>query len=96
MLSHEKIRKIFDKVDRELEEEREKRAEERRRELKDMGIEPIKTPKERIDHPNTIEESTATFFWVVSLIVGALFKDAWMIWIFSTIIWYKFITRHDK
>lgn len=94
-ISHEEIREIFDEVDKKFAERDKKRAEERCRELERLGITPISAPKKHFDHPNTMENSTATFFWIVSLAIGAIFKSAWAIWIVSTVIWWKFITRHN-
>lgn len=45
------------------------------------------------DHPNTMENSSATLLWIVVMIVGAIFNGAWMIWILATIIWLRFINR---
>ena len=58
---------------------------------------PIPEPKkERCDSPYTMEDSTATFLWIVVMVVGSIFKGNWVIWIISTIVWRKFITRHDR
>ena len=48
------------------------------------------------DHPNTMENSTATFLWVVVMVVSILFKGGWILCVLETIIWWKFITRHNK
>ena len=67
--------------------------------LKEQGLEPwdsSQTPEEYYDHPNTMENSTATILWIVVMIVGAIFKGNFAIWIIATIIWWKFITRHKK
>ena len=45
------------------------------------------------DHPDTMENSTATVLWIVVMLVGAIFKDRWLIWIFATIVWLCFINR---
>lgn len=98
MPSYEEIRKIFDEVDKKFEEREKQLEEERRKEIESKGMIYIngQTPnKKHYDHPNTMENSTATFFWIASLVVGALFKGAWAIWVVSTIIWLKFITRHN-
>ena len=99
MPSYEEMHKIFDEVNKEFKERDKKRDEERHKKVELMGLTYINgntSYKKHYDHPNTMENSTATFFWIVSLVVGAIFKGAWMIWIVSTIIWWKFITRHDK
>ena len=48
------------------------------------------------DHPNTMENSTATVLYFVVMAVGAIFNDRWLIWIVATIMYLKFITRHEK
>ena len=48
------------------------------------------------DHPSTMENGTATFFWIVAMIVGAIFQDRLIIWIVATALWLRFITRHSK
>lgn len=47
------------------------------------------------DHPSTIENGTATFFWIIIMIVSMLFDGGWILCILETIIWAKFITRHN-
>ena len=82
------------------EAEERKRAEEaaRLRELKRQREENL--PHDQrfhgwCEHPNTIENSTATFFWIVAMGVSILFKGGWILCILETVIWFKFITRHD-
>lgn len=81
-------------------EERNKRLDElRRKELEDKGLKPFdesQVPKKHCDHPNTMENSTATVVWLVVMLVGSIFKGNWVIWIIATVVWAKFITRHDK
>ena len=48
------------------------------------------------DHPNTMEDSTATLLWVASLALGIIFDARLIIWIICTVVWFKFITRHHK
>ena len=47
------------------------------------------------DSPYTMENSTATFLYIVVMVVGTLFKDRWLIYIVATIIYLSFITRHS-
>jgi hypothetical protein len=78
--------------------EREKELDEiTRKEWEKKGIkpmEPCKPPPKRCDHPNTMEDSTATVLWIVVMIVGSIFKGNWAIWIIATVAWAKFITRY--
>ena len=48
------------------------------------------------DHPNTMEDSTATLLYIIVMTGGTIFKARWLIWIVTTIIYFKFITRHKK
>ena len=73
--------------------------------LRKQGIEPtfdedgnslIPPEKEMWDHPNTMENSTATILWIVVMLIGSIFKGNWVIWIIATVVWAKFITRHDS
>lgn len=99
MLSYEDQRKIFDEVEKKSKEKEERREQERLKELADKGIvppDPNSYPKKYCDHPNTIENSTATFFYIVVMLVGSIFKGNWVIWIIATVVWAKFITRHNK
>ena len=71
----------------------------RREEWEKKGIKPIgvgKIPEKRCDHPNTMEDSTATVVWIIVMLVGSIFKGNWVIWIVATIIWWKFITRYKN
>ena len=61
------------------------------------------TPKEEpenfygdCDHPNTMENSTATIFYIITMIGGTIFNDRWIIWIVASIIYFSFIFRHKK
>lgn len=46
------------------------------------------------DSPGTMGNGAATFFWVVAMVISALFKHGWALCILETIVWWKFITRH--
>lgn len=97
MLSYEEIRKIFDEVDNEFEKEKDDREQERLKELEAKGIKPFdvnQVPPQRCDSPYTMEDSTATFLWLVVMVVGSIFKGNWIIWVMATVIWRKFVTRY--
>ena len=76
--------------------------EARRKELKKQGIiiDSSVNKQKNIygdcDHPDTIENGTAIIFYIVAMLIGAIFKDRWIIWIVATGIYLKFITRHTK
>lgn len=74
-------------------------------ELRAKGLEPlfdedgnptIPPKKETFDHPNTMENSSATVLWIVVMVVGSIFKARWLLWIIATVIWVRFITRHHR
>lgn len=95
----EEMRKYREKYEKEHEEFKQYLDELRQKELEEKGITPIdvnQVPEKHCDHPNTMENSTATILWLIVMGVGALFNDAWIIWIIATVIWLKFITRHKK
>ena len=46
------------------------------------------------DHPSTMENSTATFLYIIIMIVGAIFVDRLLIWVAASIIYFRFINRH--
>jgi hypothetical protein len=48
------------------------------------------------DHPNTMENGQATIFYILVMLGGLIFNDRWLIWAVATIIYLKFITRHDR
>ena len=51
-------------------------------------------PFANCDHPNSLENNEATIIWVVVMVIASIFTGGWVIWIISTIIWRKYITRH--
>lgn len=63
-------------------EEKERENEEK---LRDLYI--------NSDHPDTMENGTATFLWIVVMAVGTIFNGRLIIWIVATIIWLRFINR---
>lgn len=48
------------------------------------------------DHPNTMEDSTATFIYVIVMVGAIIFNERWLIWVIATIMYWEFITRHKK
>ena len=99
MLSYEERSKIIQDVKKQHEAEERRRVESHLAECRKNGIfppDPKTYPEPRCDHPNTMENSTATILWIVVMLVGSIFNDRWIIWIVATIIWLKFITRYKK
>ena len=101
MPTYEEMNEWRKKYKKEREEFEKKLEEIRRKEWEKKGIKPMEVDKSKIvpprcDHPNTMEDSTATVFWIVAMVVSLLFKGGWILCILETITWYKFITRHNK
>lgn len=46
-----------------------------------------------VDKPGTIDNGTATLWYIIIMIVGAIFNDRLLIWGLATIIWWKHINR---
>lgn len=95
----EEMRKYTEKYKKEREDFNKRLDDYRLKELEAKGIKPFdesQVPKKYCDHPNTMENSTATVVWAVVMLVGSIFKGNWIIWIIATVIWAKFITRHDR
>lgn len=103
MPTYAEMQKLIKQRQKEREPFEEHLRELRRQELAKQGLKLIETNELEqkdfhgdCDSPSTMENSTATFFWILSLVVGAIFKGNWVIWIISTVIWARFITRHKK
>lgn len=99
MPTMEEMRKYTEKYKKEREEFNKHLEESRFKELEAKGLKPFdesQVPKKYCDHPNTMENGTATFFYIIAMLVGSIFKGNWVIWIIATVIWAKFITRHNE
>lgn len=99
MPTMEEMRKYTEKYKKEREEFNKHLEESRLKELEAKGIKPFdesQVPKKYCDHPNTMENGTATFFYIIAMLIGSIFKGNWVIWIIATVIWIKFITRHNE
>lgn len=55
---------------------------------------PIPTPC--YDHPNTMDNDSATFFWIAIMLIAIIFKERWIIWIFATAVYMLHMTRHER
>ena len=78
-----------------------KRVIQMREELEEQypcGVQQTKNikPNERYDSPYTMEDGTATFLYVIIMVIGTIFVDRLLIWIVTTIIYVLFKTRHNR
>lgn len=46
------------------------------------------------DKVNSLENDEATVLYVITMIVGAIFIDRWIIWIVATVVWLCYINRY--
>lgn len=58
--------------------------------------EPAPPKKPQYDSPYAMENSTATFLYIITMIVGTLFHDRILVYVAATVIWWKYITRHKE
>lgn len=101
----EQMRKEDEAYEREaLQKERDKRREQRIKEVQirvnQEALKEENIPHEErfhgwCDHPSTMENGTATFLWIAVMGVSILFKGGIILCVLETIIWWKFITRHN-
>lgn len=73
--------------------------EERNRQLRIAAgypADPVPEKKPQYDSPYAMENSTATFLYIVAMVVGTLFQDRIIVYVVATIIWWKYITRHKE
>ena len=82
-----------------IEQDAKRKAEEYQRYL-DQGSTPKKSWEEEMyvnaEHPNTMENGTATFFYIATMIIGAIFVDRILIWGMASFIYFSFITRKAR
>lgn len=83
--------------ERKIREEAERLEKERQARIAaGYPAEPIPPKKPQYDSPYAMENSTATFLYIVAMIVGTLFQDRILVYAAATIIWWKYITRHKE
>lgn len=99
MPSYAEMQEINRKIDMEYKAMEERRYQEQLEKIEQMGLKPFdpsEIPLERCDHPNTMEDSTATLLWIVAMIISILFKGGWVLCIIETVVWWKFVTRYSQ
>lgn len=48
------------------------------------------------EHPDAIGSGMATLWYIIVMLVGAVFNDRWLIWIVTTVIWWSYINRKKR
>lgn len=82
------------------EQEKQQTEEENIKKTKGLGA-PVYSKDEcdfhrDCDHPNTMENSTATVLYIITMIVGSIFNNKWLFWIMATVMFIRFLTRHKR
>lgn len=101
-LSFEDHMEIAKKTRENLKKWNEKQEQTRIEELKKKGIQVNNTQNNQndffgdCDHPNTLENGSATVLWLVVAIGALIFKGGWVLSIIATFVWFNFITRHKN
>ena len=79
---------LYDRINKNIEEHQKKRQEQQ------------KLNNENVygdwDHPNTMENSSATILYIIVMAISIIFVNGWMVWIVASIIYFRFITRHSR
>lgn len=84
------------------EEEEKRKAEEYQKHLENGGQPkpPERSWEEHMyvdaDKPGTIDNTTATIWYIIVMVAGAIFNDRWLIWIMATIVWWRHINRKKR
>ena len=48
------------------------------------------------DHPDSMTNGQATAWYILIMAIGLIFNARWIIWIVASIIYFRFITRHNR
>lgn len=84
----------FARRQKELEKEREEWYKAQGEIIKDNEyLKKEEVPK--YDSIYTMETGSAVVLYIVVMVVGAIFKDRWLIWIVATFVFLKYLFRHD-
>lgn len=99
MITVKDMKPYLEKSRKEREESNKKLQEVHRKELEAKGVKFIEEEESEpthFDHPNTMENGQATALYILVMLIGLIFNARWLIWIFATVVYFKFITRHKK
>ena len=84
-------------------QERQEELEESQRKIKEYYEEKARERARRSaeyfknhDHPNSLENDEATGLWVIVMAIATIFKGNWIIWIIATIVWMRYLNRHQR
>ena len=97
-LTPEEQKKEYEDVYGTFEEREAKREQERLQRIKEREERQRKYEESiaYMDHPNTMDDGTATFFYIAIMLIAIIFKERWFIWIAATIRYVFHMTRHER
>ena len=73
------------------------RVLERRKKVAEQSpARPIVKQEPQFDSMYALENDEATVLYVVGMCVATIFRGNFVLWIVFTIIWFRYIHRHDK
>lgn len=98
MISFEEAQEMGKRIRAEEKRIFEMRKKTRDEELRKMGIDPDtrKHTKPKHDHPSTPDDGFITVLYIIGMVGSLIFKDFWVAWIGLTILYSRFITRHNN
>lgn len=90
------LRYCIEQRAKEREQEEKQKAEEYKKYLENGG-QPQRSWEEHMyvdaDKPGTMDNATATIWYIIIMVVGAVFNDRLLIWIMASVIYFPFINR---
>ncbi len=101
-MSLEEMRKMHERIAKEEQERKEMLQEIHRQWLKDQGLTPLE-PKNngkdnffgKCNHPNDMENGPAFILYLIVMIGGSIFNDRWLLWIVATIVYLRWLIKHN-
>lgn len=97
VLSFEQYQEIGRKVREAEEERRESEKKWHNDYLRSIGVDPDKQKhiQPKVDSIYSLENGSATALYIIVMVASLIFNQFWIIWLAATIIYFKFITRHE-
>ena len=98
MISVKEAQEMGKKIKEEEDKRHKKMAQIRDNELRKMGVDPKAKDniKPKYDHPSMPDDGFATVLYIVGMVASLIFKDFWIPWIILTVVYEKFLTRHNN
>lgn len=95
-MNYEERNRVFlERMRQKAQEEKARDDADRKEEMRKFGIVEQPEQKPQFDHPDSLENDEATIIWIAVMAIATIFKGNWIIWIIATIIWLRYINRHN-